>query len=100
MQQGEMNLTECKNIEEVRENINRIDREIVKLISERSLYVNQAARFKKTTEDVKAPSRVEEVISKVRGLAVEFDLDPDIVEKVYRTMITCFIDYELKVHKR
>jgi len=93
-------LQECKSIEEVRENINRIDREIVKLISERSLYVSQAAKFKKTAEDVKAQSRVEEIISKVRGLAVEFDLDPDIVEKVYRTMITCFIDYELKVHKR
>jgi len=93
-------LQECKNIEEVRENINRIDREIVKLISQRSRYVSQAAKFKKTTEDVKAPSRVEEVISKVRGIAVEHDLDPDIVEKVYRTMIACFIDYEMKVHKK
>ena len=42
---------------------------------------------------------MEEVISKVRGLAVEHDLDPDIVEKVYRTMIACFIDHELEIHK-
>lgn len=93
-------MTGCKSIEEVRENINRIDREIVGLISQRSRYVGQAAKFKKTTEDIKAPSRVEEVISKVRGIAVEYDLDPDIVEKVYRTMIACFIDYEMKVHMR
>ena len=90
----------CKSIEEVRENINMIDRKIIELISQRSGYVEQAAKFKKTTEDVKAPSRVEEVISKVRGLAVENDLDPDIVEKIYRTMISCFVDYELKVHNR
>lgn len=95
-----MNMADCKSIEEVRENINRIDRDIVELISQRGSYVRQAAKFKKTTEDVKAPSRVEEVILKVRGLAVENDLDPDIVEKIYRTMIACFIDYELKVHKR
>ena len=95
-----MNLSECKNIEEVRENINRIDREIVELISQRSRYVGQAAKFKKTTQDVKAPAGVEEIILKVRGLAVEKYLDPDIVEKIYRTMIACFIDYELKVHKR
>jgi len=43
---------------------------------------------------------VEEVISKVRSIAVEHDLDPDIVEKIYRTMISCFIDYEMKIHKR
>ena len=92
-------MTECKSIEEVRENINRIDREMVELISQRSRYVAQAAKFKKTTQDVKAPSRVEEVISKVRGFAVENDLDPDIVEKIYRIMIAFFIDYELKVYK-
>jgi isochorismate pyruvate lyase len=100
MQEGKMNLSECKSIEEVRENINRIDREIVKLISQRSRYVAQAAKFKKTTQDVKAPSRVEEVISNVRGIAAEHDLDPDIVEKIYRTMISCFIEYEIKMHDR
>ncbi len=93
-------MADCKTIEEVRENIDRIDREIVGLLLKRGSYVIQAAKFKKTTEDVKAPSRVEEVISKVRGIAVENHLDPDIVEKIYRTMIACFIDYELKAHKR
>ncbi len=92
-------MADCKTIEEVRGNIDRIDREIVGLISQRSSYVMQAAKFKKTTEDVKAPSRVEEVISKVRGIAVENHLDPDIVEKIYRTMIACFIDYEIKVKR-
>jgi len=93
-------MADCKTIEEVRENINRIDQKIVELISQRSSYVVKAAKFKKTTQDVKAPARVEEIILKVRGLAVENDLDPDIVEKIYRTMIACFIDYELKVHKK
>jgi isochorismate pyruvate lyase len=32
------------------------------LISERSRYVEQAAKFKKDTEDVKVPKRVEAVI--------------------------------------
>ena len=62
-------MAECKNIDEVRANIDLIDREIVKLLSERSKYVRQAAKLKKNTDDVKAPNRVEEVISKVRNLA-------------------------------
>jgi isochorismate pyruvate lyase len=32
----------CKNIDEVRANIDLLDREIVKLLSERSKYVGQA----------------------------------------------------------
>ncbi len=93
-------MADCKTIEEVRENIDRIDHEIVELISQRSRYVEQAAKFKKTTQDVKAPARMDEVILRVRGLAVENHLDPEIIEKIYRTMIACFIDYELKAYKR
>ncbi len=93
-------MAECRSLEEVRENIDRIDREIVRLIAERSVYVKEAAVFKKTTTDVKAPARVEEVISKVRGLAVEHNLEPDIAEKVYRILINCFIDFELKIHEK
>lgn len=90
----------CNNLETVRMNIDQIDRKIVKLISERSFYVKQAARFKKTTDDVKAPARVEAVIDKVKKLAIENDIDPDLIENVYRTMINCFINLEIKEHEK
>lgn len=90
----------CKNIEEVRENIDRIDRKIVKLIAERSTYVVQAANFKKTSYDVKAPQRVEKIISKVRGLAIDNGVNPNIVENIYREMINSFINFELSEHEK
>ena len=86
----------CQNLDHVRKNIDRIDGEIIKLISERSSYVRQAARLKNTKDDVRAPKRVEEVIARVRTLAEKEGLDPDIVEEVYRTMISSFIKYEMK----
>lgn len=91
-------MKECKSIEEVRANIDNLDNQIVKLISERSKFVEQAAKFKKDTDDVKAPKRVEAVIEKVRNVANENDVNPDIIEQVYRTMISCFINYELAQH--
>lgn len=90
----------CENLEQVRENIDRIDRKIVKLIAERSTYVAQAAKFKNTTDDVKAPKRVEKIIEKVRNLAKEDDANPDIVENIYREMINSFINYELAEHEK
>lgn len=90
----------CVSLEEVRENIDRIDREIVKLIAERSTYVAQAANFKKNSDEVKAPQRFQTVINKVRTLACENDINPDIIEKVYREMIGCFINLELAEHKK
>ena len=84
------------SLEEVRQNIDRIDDQIIRLMGERQSYVRQAARFKKTTDDVKAPSRVEAVIAKIRNLAPQHQLDADIAEAVYRTMIDCFIRSEMK----
>lgn len=37
----------CENLEQVRENIDRIDNEIIKLIAERGTYVVQASAFKR-----------------------------------------------------
>ena len=39
---------ECNNLEQVRAQIDRLDTQIVELIAERTTYVIQAAKFKKT----------------------------------------------------
>jgi isochorismate pyruvate lyase len=88
----------CQNIEEVRTHIDRIDRQIVALLAERGAYVKQAAKFKKTTTDVEAPQRVEQVISKVTALSVELGANPTVTEQVYRAMIAGFINAELAEH--
>lgn len=93
-------MKECENMKEVRENIDKIDRKIVKLLSKRSYFVKEAAKFKKSAEDVEAPKRVEDVIQKVRSLAEEYGVQPDIVENIYRTMIKNFIDYEMDQHSK
>lgn len=90
----------CTSLEEVRAHIDAIDRSIVTLLAERGRFVAQAARFKKSADDVKAPQRVEQVLSKVRVLAEELGAHPDVTESVYRAMIGAFIDAELAEHAK
>ncbi len=86
---------QCKSIEEVRSNIDRIDNEIIKLIAERTGYVKQVVNFKKTAEDVQAADRKEAVIRNVRSKAEEYGADPDMIEALYREMISRFINFEM-----
>lgn len=88
----------CDSIEQVRSNIDRIDKQIVALLAERGAYVKQAAAFKTTTADVRAPQRVEQVIGKVVALAHAVGANPVVTEQVYRAMIAGFIDSELAEH--
>ncbi len=60
----------------------------------------QAAAFKKTTDDVRAPARVEQVIMKVREMAEQTGASAEVVEQVYRAMIAAFINEELTTHAK
>ena len=84
----------CQTLTEVRANIDRIDREIVAALAERGKYVAEASRFKKDRTAVSAPARVEAIVARVRAIAREDGLAPDVAEKSYRAMIAAFEDYE------
>ena len=86
------------SIEVVRNRINQIDSELVKMIAQRSQCVKAAAAFKSDHSAVRAPDRVQQVIDNVSKQATELGLPTVIIEKVYRTMIDAFIDYELRQH--
>jgi isochorismate pyruvate lyase len=90
----------CESLDLVRAQIDILDRQIVALLGERGDYVRQAARFKKTRDDVAAPARVEQVLAKVRVLADQAGADPEVVERTYRAMIAAFIEAEQKEHTR
>lgn len=74
---------QCKSLEEIRENIDRIDTEIIRLIAERGTYVVQASGFKKNEEGIKAPSRVEAVIQKVITKAIRYFYNHLYINKGY-----------------
>jgi len=88
----------CSSIEQVRANIDRIDQQIVALLAQRGSYVKQAAAFKATTADVRAPQRVQQVIDKVVALANDLGANQKVTEQVYRAMIAGFIESELAEH--
>lgn len=93
-------MPECKTLQEVRDNIDRLDRKLVPLLAERAGYVTQAARFKATKAAVVDPDRIEQIVLKVRHLAIEEGMDPDLVEHIYRSMIDAFIIHEAKVYMK
>lgn len=88
----------CSSLKEIRANIDRIDRQIVALLAERGGYVKQAAHFKKTPDEVKAPQRVEQVIGRVRELSRELGANPAVTEQIYRALISAFVKAEQAEH--
>lgn len=90
----------CNDMSDVRRNIDRLDKEIVSLLKERSEYVAQAGRIKESADTVRIPERIEQVISNVRQFAEDVGLDPSIPEAAYRPMVDAYIDFEMREYKR
>ena len=82
------------SLDDVRAEIDRIDRQLVGLVAERERWVRQAVRFKTSRAEVEAPARVEQVIGKVRDLANNAGASPEVVERLCRAMIAAFIELE------
>lgn len=87
-------IAQCNSLADVRHHIDLLDRQLVTLIAERGAYVRQAASFKKTADEVPAPQRVEQVLAKVNGLAIEAGADTAVIDATWRAMIAAFIDAE------
>lgn len=87
---------ECSNIQEIRLEIDRIDREVIKSIGKRFEYVKAAAKFKTNENSVKAPERLKAMLQERRVWAEEEGVNADVIEKLYRDLVNYFIDEELK----
>ena len=86
---------ECKNIHDIRNEIDGIDKEIISLIAQRAKYVSAAAKFKKDQQSVKAPDRVKEMLEKRAMWAEKKNLDPEIIKKIYTLLVQFFIKEEM-----
>lgn len=90
---------ECRDMRDIRAEIDRIDREVIALLGQRFQYVKAAAPFKTSSAAVRAPERFQAVLEQRRHWAQEEGLAPDIIENMYRDLVNYFIDEELKSWK-
>ena len=97
---ADANAAPVGSLGEIRDNIDRIDQAIVALLAERLRYTRAAARFKANPHEVAAPARVEEVIAKIRALAAESGLPPEIAEAAYRPLVAGYIADQQRLFER
>jgi isochorismate pyruvate lyase len=85
---------ECHTLSDIRAEIDRIDREIIRAIAGRKKYVIAAAAFKTSATEVAAPERFAAMLQARRKWAEDEGLNPDVIEKLYRDLVNHFIAEE------
>lgn len=84
----------AETMEDVRHEVDRIDRLLVELLVERQSFMDAAARIKGHRHAVLDRPRIEDVVAKVKAESERQGLSPAISEPVWRTLIDRCIAYE------
>ncbi|MBN9428922.1 MAG: chorismate mutase [Burkholderiales bacterium] len=89
---------QCETLQELRDEIDRLDAILVPIFLERVQYIYQSGgRIKSRREEVPALDRVERQIVRLRQLAEQHGGSADFIERLYRAIIHEFTEEEHRV---
>jgi len=85
----------CHSLDDVRNEIDRIDDALVDLIAQRNRYIRQAAKFKDSVEKIKEQSRIDSVIERIRLRGIDQGVSANMLEDIFRSMIDEMVETEV-----
>jgi isochorismate pyruvate lyase len=86
---------DCRDMDELRKEIDRIDKRLIKSLAERTRYIKRAVEIKRAQKiPALVPARVEAVITHVKEEAVKDGVDPTLADKLWRTILDWSVNYE------
>ena len=88
----------CENIQDIRNAIDEIDREIIQLYAQRDAYVREIVKFKSSDEGIIAMERQAKVLQQRKAWAAEMGLDPELFEKLFGLLIEKNIQIQFDIH--
>ena len=90
--------SDCRNMTELRAEIDALDRQLVALLVKRASYIDRAIDLKSAVGlQARITTRVDEVLGNVRARAEEQGLDPDLAEALWTRIIDWSIAREERV---
>lgn len=88
---------DCASMSDVRREIDRIDRALVRLLAERLTYIERAGHIKPLRSAVRDEDRIRDVLAKVRATCQQEGFPYTIAEPVWRQLMEGCIAHEFVV---
>ena len=89
-----------KNILKIRENLDKLDNQFLNLIKKRTKYVDQVLENKKFKKDIIDKKRIKVILKNISKKSKNRNIDPLITNKIWKSMINAYIDYEFRNFKK
>ena len=85
-----------KEILKIRKKLDNLDNNLLEIIKKRTLLVNQVIKNKKFKKDIVDKKRISKILKNISKKSKIKNIDPIITNKIWKSMIRAFIDYEFR----
>ena len=85
-----------RNILKIRKKLDKLDNNLLDIIKKRSKLVDVVIKNKKYKKDIVDKKRIKIILKNISKKSKVKKIDPKITNKIWKSMINAFIDYEYR----
>ena len=89
-----------KNILLIRKKLDRLDNNLLNIIKRRSKLVDEIIKNKKFKKDIVDRKRIKIILKNIKIKSKKRNLDTEVTQRIWMSMINAFIDYEYRNFKK
>ena len=89
-----------KKLNNLRNQLDKLDNSFIKLIKKRTNLVNQVLKLKDKKKEIIDNKRIKIILKNIRKKSIANKIDPKITNRIWKNMIWSYIDYEKRNFKK
>tara|TARA_E500000178_G_scaffold297302_1_gene303957 strand:- start:3663 stop:3944 length:282 start_codon:yes stop_codon:yes gene_type:complete len=89
-----------RNILKIRKELDKLDNKLLDIIKKRSKLVDLVIKNKKFKKEIIDKKRIFIILKNIKKKSKKKRIDPKITDKIWRSMIKAFIEYEFRNFKK
>ena len=89
-----------KNILKIRNKLDKLDNALLSIINKRTKLVDLVIKNKKYKKDIIDRNRISVILKNIYRKSKEKNIDPLVTKKIWKSMISAFINYEFRNFKK
>jgi len=89
-----------KKLALIRVKLDKLDNQLLSLIKKRTILVNDVLKLKEFKNEIVDKKRINQILKKIRSKSKKMKIDPKITNRIWKSMIWSYINYEKKNFKK
>ena len=89
-----------KELSKIRSKLDRLDNALIKIIKKRTNLVKDVLALKEKKNQIVDNKRIKTILNNIKKKSLRNNIDPKITNKIWKNMISAYIDYERRNFKK